>query len=616
MDNDKRWLIIYDYDNLKKMIQQEITKTLKEIAGVKEVKLDVPDISEHGDYSTNVAMVLAKKEDKDPRVVGSEIVDKLQKVEEISEMIDKIEVAGPGFINFYLSNKTLIGTARKVLDEKGKYGSSDIGKGNVVIVEYSSPNIAKPFTVGHLRSTVIGDAVANLLEATGWTVLRDNHLGDWGTQFGKQIYAIKAWGDEEKIEKSDNPVKELVGLYVKFHQKAERDKTLDDRAREWFKKLEDGNPEAKRLWEKCVEWSWKEFERIYEVLGVHFNKEFDGGRGLSESFFEDKMDVVIKELEEKEFLKEGEEGAKLVFFENDKYPPAMILKKDGATLYHTRDLATDKYRLSNYKPDLVINEVGAEQALYFQQLYEMERMLGWYKDGQRVHISHGLIRFKDRKMSTRKGNVVWLEDVLDQAIERAKDLGSETDDLAMTVGVGAIKYNDLKRDPKTEIVLDWDEMLSMEGNSGPYLQYTYARTQSVFRKAGLKTEDLKLNNLESLVPSLKLNNEELSVLRSFVHFPEVVQSAAENYAPNLICNYLHDLAQRYNTFYNKHSILDPTLKGHSLQDDEVVTKKKQNDIDKETVEKVKNFRLALTFATGQIIKNGLELLGIKAPEKM
>lgn len=594
-------------------IQEKIIKILQKVTGFKDIKLDVPGDMEHGDYSTNIALTMFGNDQlsipydqfKNPRELAEQIKDEiLKQVQNDKEIvIDRIDVAGPGFINFWLKKEILFDILVDILNNKDTFGQSDINKSKKVIVEYSSVNIAKPFTVGHLRSTIIGDAIANLLKATGWDVFRDNHVGDWGTQFGKQIYAIQTWGDLDEIEKSDNPVKILVNLYVKFHEEADKDPSLDDKARAIFKRLEDGDVEIRRIWEKCIDWSWKEFTRIYEILGVSFDKEFENGRGLGESFFENKMQVVVEELENKNLLQEGKEGAKLVFFENDKYPPAMILKKDGATLYHTRDLATDKYRLENYKPDLIINEVGAEQKLYFEQLYEMEKMLGWYSNDQRVHIYHGLIRFKEGKMSTRKGNVVWLDEIINQAIDRAKKLGSESDVLAQEVAVGALKYNDLKRDSKTEIIFDWDEILNMQGNSGPYLQYTYARTQSVLDKAK-KYDSENQDKLDLSATNFQLSQEESNILRSFMHFSETISEAAKMYAPNLLCSYLYDMASKFNTFYNKHWILqkvDADTKALSYQN---VTPEMQN------------FRLALTAATGQIIKNGLNLLGIKAPVKM
>jgi len=571
---------------IKKIFLLKITKIKSVKIAVKDLVLEFSENEKFGDYSTSFAMKYWLDFGfKNPHEFAGFLTEKLQKDKRLAKIVSKIEMADPGFINFWLKKEILADNLEEILKKKEKYGIFQINKGKTVIVEYSSPNIAKPFTIAHLRSTIIGDAIANLLQATGWKVYRDNHLGDWGTQFGKMIYAIRAWGNEEEIAKSENPVKDLVVLYVKFHEQAEKDSLLEDEARQWFKKLEDGDSEAKRLWQKCIDWSWLAFDKIYSKLGVVFSYDFEHGRGLGESFFENKIKAVINELEEKNLLQVGEKGAKLVFFEKDKYPPAMILKKDGATLYHTRDLATDKYRLEKYNPDLIINEVGAEQTLYFKQLFEMEKLLGWYKDGQRVHIGHGLIKFKEGKMSTRKGNAIWMEEVLQEARKRAIELGSSDMKLADIVSVGALKYNDLKRESKTEIVFNWDEILNMKGDSGPYLQYVYARCQSVLEKAKMKGKKIKFDKNKFIEPKI----EELLVLRWLVRFPEVLIKSAEQMAPNLLCNYLFQLCQKFNLFYQKYQILD--------QPEE-------------------QFRLSLTMAVGLVIKNGLSLLGIQAPGKM
>lgn len=567
--------------NLKKIIKDLISQKI-----VSQIEHPVDEV--HGDYSSNIALVAAKILKKNPFDLAQEIASSVQRL--ASSSIGKVEAVKPGFINFWLSKEYLVNNLQEVLNKK-KYGSKPRDLSKKVVVEYSSPNIAKPFTVGHLRSTIIGDAISNLLEANGWKVYRDNHLGDWGTQFGKQIYAIKKWGNEEKISKSENPVKELVALYVKFHEEAEKDPSLEEEGRVWFKKLENGDAEAKRLWRKCVDWSLKEFQRIYEALGIEFTE--NNGLGYGESFFEDRMGSVIKELREKKLLTESE-GAKLVFFEKDKFPPLMMLKQDGATLYATRDLATDKFRLEKYGKDIVvINEVGTEQSLYFRQLFEIEKILGWYKEGQRVHVRHGLYRFKDQKMSTRKGNTIWLEDLLREARKRALTLSSEKDSkIAEKVAIGAIKWNDLKRSSNQDIVFDWDEILNMEGNSGPYLQYAFARTQSVLAKI---TRDKKKETNSKADISFaggrlaKLEMEELALLRVLSRFTDVVEEAGEKFAPNVLCNYLFDLAQKFNLFYQKLKII-----GSENQD----------------------FRLALTQGVGQVIKDGLHLLGIQAPEKM
>lgn len=562
------------------MIKDKIIKSIIEEAGTKDFNLEFPDNETFGDFSCNVALMQSKSLGVSPHKLAEELAVKLNKNDNLKSVIDKIEVAGPGFINFWLKKDVLVDNLMQIDEAKEKYGTSDSGKGKLAIVEYSSPNIAKPFGVGHLRSTVIGDALANLMEANGWNVMRDNHLGDWGTQFGKMLYAIKKWGDMDKIEASENPVDELVKLYVKFHEESKKDGSLEDSARAWFKKLEDGDSEARRLWQKCVDLSWTEFDRIYSAMGVGFSPEFNGGRGLGESFFETRMPEVIAELNEKKLLKEGEDHARLVFFKDEKYPPLMILKKDGSTLYATRDLATDKYRLEKYGPDLIINEVGSEQGLYFRQLFEIEKILGWYKEGQRVHVGHGLYLTEGKKMSTRAGKTVKLNDVFAEAVERAKKLGNESEKNAGDVGIGAIKYFDLSHHPDTNINFDWDRMFALEGNSGPYLQYTVARTNSVLAKAGVKGGRFK---------DRELNEEELAILRSLTRFTEVIASASKTYSPNLLCNYLYELASKFNTLYNKHKIIG--------SDNE-------------------EFRLMLTSGVGQVLKNGLRLLGIQVPERM
>lgn len=553
-------------EGLKKAIEDVVSSLGMEAV---DFVVEHPADLSHGDYSTNVAM----KAGGNPREVAEKIVEGLEgKV----KMVDRVEIAGPGFINFYLKPEFFAEETKKIVKEGEKYGKSKVGKGQKVIVEYSSPNIAKPFTVGHLRSTIIGDAVANIYEYTGHTVLRDNHLGDWGTQFGKLIVAIQKWGNEEEIGESDRPVKKLVDLYVKFHEEAENDESLNDEAREWFTKLEAGDKEARYLWQKCVDWSMVEFDQIYKRLGIEFDM------ALGESFVEDKMDVVVEELEEKGLLKESE-GAKLVFFEDEKYPPLMILKKDGSSLYGTRDLAIDRYRREKWGKDVVvINEAGSEQSLYFRQLYETESMLGWYKEGQRIFVGHGLYSFKDGKMSTRKGNVIWLEEVLDEAVKRAEEL-SEDKEVARKVGLGALKFNDLKREAMKNIVFDWDEILDLKGDSGPYLQYTYARIQSILDKA--KDEGVKAK--AKLPSDWKTTDVEKMVYR----FPEIVLHALREQGPHHICIYLLDLAREFNSWYGNTQIVD---KGDESS----------------------RYKVSVAESVAVVIQNGLAILGVEVVERM
>ncbi len=610
--------------DIKKHIAKKLRENLSDLKFEISPEIKISDNLEHSDYYTNVAMRMSKDlrlktySQKSsaydlglgsPMDVAESIVSKFSP----DEYISKVEAVAPGFVNFWVSEKYLFENLNFILREKENFGKSNMNKGKKAVVEFSSPNIAKPFTVGHLRSTIIGNAVANLLMATGWEVYKDNHLGDWGTQFGKQIFAIKAWGNEEDIEKTDNPVKNLVALYVKFHEEAEKDPKLEDAARAWFKKLEDGDPEAKRLWQKCTDWSLKEFEKIYQKLNIVFTE--NDGKGYGESYFEDKMEPVIEELRTKGLLKKHE-GAELVYFPGDKYPPLMIVKSDGTTLYATRDLATDKFRLDKYGPDItIINEVGAEQSLYFYQLFETEKMLGWVKDGQRIHIKHGLYRFKEGKMSTRRGNTVWLEDVLDEAEKRAEGLVKEKNhDVDSTaIGIGALKWNDLKRGSVQDIVFDWEDILNMQGNSGPYIQYTYVRTQSVLEKAFVRhsgddseqstekdaridsgqarmtNDDIETNSSELQTTNYRLQAEEDELLRFLSYYPYFVEKASIEFATSVICNYLFELSQKFNLFYQKHKIIGS-----------------ENE----------NFRLELTKATGQTVKNGLNLLGIETVARM
>lgn len=563
------------------MIQEKIKRAIEKVLadlGIQapEIKLEHPADLAHGDFSTNVALTV--------KTDARKIKEELEK--NLPAEVEKIEIAGPGFINFYLSEKFFAEALKEILDKREDFGRSEAGKGKKAIIEYSSPNIAKPFTVGHLRSTIIGDAVANLLTASGYEVIRDNHLGDWGTQFGKLIVAIKKWGNFDAIKKSDNPIKDLVALYVKFHDEAEKNATLEDEARAEFSKLESGDSEAKKIWQECINLSLAEFAKIYQRLGVSFNTQY------GESFFIDKIAPVHDELIKKNLLTDSE-GAKVVMFEEEtKLPPLIIEKSDGSTIYATRDLAADLWRKKEYNPDLIINEVGSEQALYFQQIFKTEELLGWFKPDQRVHVMHGLYRFKEGKMSTRKGNVIWLEEVLDEAVKRASEFNAEPA-VAEAVAIGAIKYNDLKRDSKQDIIFDWDEILNLKGNSGPYLQYTYARTKSILEKAGVSGEE---RTLICEFPSLTVSKEgllssELTPVEKLLYrFPEVVERAAREYAPHHLCTYLYELASAFSSYYADHQIVSD--EPESL------------------------YRVALTAAVGQVLKNGLTLLGIATPEKM
>jgi arginyl-tRNA synthetase len=561
-------------------MKDKIIKVLEKATRAKNIHLEFPENDVHGDYATNIAMVIAKKKGFRPVEYAKDIAKKLQKDSDLTKIVSKIEVVKPGFINFFLSERVLLSNLKRIHKEKGKHGSSMTGKGKTVVVDYSSPNIAKQFGIGHLRSTIIGQSLCNLYSFLGYKVIGDNHLGDWGTQFGTLLYQIT----NEDLDASKLSIDDLEKLYVEFNKKADEDPELWDEARKWFKKLEKGDSEARKIWETIVKTSKKEFNKTYEILGVSFDCEH------GESFYEDKMQKVIDEIREKKLSKKSQE-AEIVEFKD--IPPAILLKSDGATTYFTRDLATIKYRQEEWSPEKIIYEVGSEQKLHLKQVFEAAKMLGWIKEEELIHIAHGLIRFKDGKMSTRKGKGVRLEDVLEESIKRARQIIEKSDTsrglpkeeiekVAKMVGVGAIKYFDLSHHYSSDIVFDWEKLFVLEGNSAPYLQYTIARTNSILQKT-------KKDSGEKKMKKQKINKEEQLLMRTLVRFPEIIIDATKNYSPNLICNYIFNLAQKYNNFYNQHRIIGDENEG---------------------------LRIELTVSTGHVLKNGLTLLGIKSPERM
>ena len=568
------------------MIEEKIVSALQKATGNKEIQLETPENEEFGDFTTNVA--LQQGNGKNPRKFAEEIVEILKANKELKEYVEKIEVAGPGFINFWISKDILLNNLIQIDNEGESYGKSKIGEGTTVIVDYSAPNIAKPFGIGHLRSTIIGQSIYNLYKFLGYKVIGDNHLGDWGTQFGKLLYMIK------KEELSDFDIKKLEELYVRFHELASDPKKaeeMENEARKWFKKLEDNDPEARDIWKKCVDISMKEFEKVYELLNVSIDECY------GESFYQDEMAKLLDKENKKVWshARHGGEGAWILDLNPEIKTPLMLQKSDGATTYATRDLATIKFRVDKWHPAKIIYEVGGEQKLHFQQVFAAARLIGLVDDDtELVHVGHGLYLAPDgKKFATRQGKSIKLEEVLLEAIKRAKkiiDISKKDRNLSETeaeivsnkVGIGAVKYFDLSHNPESSIVFDWDGVLNMEGNSGPYIQYTYARTNSVKEKSSKEVS--KLKDLKE-----DLNTEEKSLLRAFTRFPGILVSAAKNYSPSTLCSYLYDLSQKYNAFYNKHKIID--------SDNE-------------------EFRLAVNSATGKILKRGLNLLGIQAPERM
>ncbi len=510
--------------------KNKIEEVLKGLAG-KEIKLSSG--GSFADFSISPGEIAAMG------LKVEEIVEHLRGA--LQDQTESIESTN-GFINVRLKSSEYLEELKKIESDK-EYFKVSGAKEKTIIFDYSSPNIAKSFSVGHLRSTIIGQANLNIHKLLGFKTIGINHIGDWGTQFGKLIYAIKTWGNEEEIAK--NPVSELNALYIKFHSEAEKNDELNDGAREWFKKLETGDEEAKRIWEQCVKWSMAEFDRVYQVLGVKIDEV------QSESFYEDKLQAVISELKEKKMLKESE-GAQIVELEN--MPPALIQKKDEATLYLTRDLAALKYRIENYKPEEIIYHVGNDQSLHFKQLFAIADKLGWTKTVKLTFAAHGLIRLEDGKMSTRAGRVILLDDLINEAKSRALKIIEEKnpdlknkDEVAQKIGITAIKYADLSTNRKSDVVFSLDKMLSLKGNSGPYLQYTYARASSILRKLQEKFSDFKT--------VAYLPEEGINLAREVIFAKDKIICAATLSGPNMVCELAFKIAEDFNNFYEKKKII-------------------------------------------------------------
>ncbi len=573
----------------------EACSNLKLSKKAENVRLEHPADPNHGDYATNVAMVLAGRLKKKPLNLAKLIAKELKSLNTKYYMLGAIEIASPGFINFQLSKEYFINQAKEILDEREfKKGLGKIGKNRTVVIDYSAPNIAKPFGIGHLRSTNIGQAVYNLYKILGWRTIGDNHLGDWGTQFGKLIVAIKKWWQKDL---RDLTIAELEKLYVKFHHKTSKDSKLEDEARFWFKKLEDGDKEAKKIWQICTDVSLGEFRRVYKTLGV----SIDYAYGESFYHFKGWMDKVLKDAQEKNLIEESQ-GAKIINVLGLE-APGMLIKSDGGTTYLLRDLATIKFRMERWQPDLIIYEVGSEHKFHFQQVFAIAEKLGYISASKLVHIPHGLLRWRHGKFSTRKGDTIHLGSIINEGLKRArgfvehsqtgKDLSEKgKEKIAQAVGIGGIKFNDLKQEPEKDIIFDWDKILSLEGYSAPYLQYTCTRCLSILKKSKNTNHELRTTNYEH-------NSEELSLLRTFYQFPEVILASAENFSPHILCQYLFELSQKFNLFYQKHRILENSKT-------QIPNSKSQ----------ITNFRLFLTQVTANILKMGLEILGIEVLQKM
>lgn len=541
-----------------------------------EPLITVPKDPAMGDYCLP-CFKFAKEMKKSPMALAQEIVSRIGAY----NFLEKAEAVG-GYVNFTL-NKKMVATrvVEQILTEGVSYGRSEEGAGKTVCIDFSSVNIAKPFHMGHLLNTSIGGALCRIFRSLGYKVIGINHLGDWGTQFGKLIVAYKKWGCREDVDKRG--VKALFDIYVKYHKEAEEDPSLDDEARAWFKKIEDGNEEALSLFGYFKEVTMKEVDRIYKRLNVTFDSY------AGESFYNDKMQPVLDELEEKGLL-ELSDGAKVVRFEGDKMPPCLLVRSDGATLYATRDLAAAVYRKKTYDFYKCLYVVAYQQNLHFQQIFEVLRLMGkpWADD--MVHVAHGMVSLQDGALSSRGGRVVFVEDVLNTAVRKAGEIIAEKNpDLkdrektAEQVGVGATIFAMLFNSRIKDMVFDYDKVLNFDGETGPYVQYTYARCCSLLEKCVADGDDFDEDGIA--------NPEAYALVKALEKYPESVRLAGEKYEPSIVARQIVDIAQAFNKFYFEHNI-------------------------KSAAPAVRNARLALVGATRQVIESGLTLLGIAAPQRM
>ncbi|MFV0518502.1 MAG: arginine--tRNA ligase [Aminipila sp.] len=545
--------------------------------------IEVPADTKMGDYAFP-CFKLAKTLRKAPPLIAKDIAEKISQ----DEAFEKVESVN-AYVNMFMSRK---GFMEDVINEavtlEENFGRSDIGQGKKVIVEYSSPNIAKPFHIGHIRSTVIGNSIYKIYDFLGYDTVRINHLGDYGTQFGKMIVAYRKWGNKEDV--INEPIKTLLSYYTKFHVEVENDPSLDDEARAVFTNLENGNPEEVELWQWFRDESLKEFNRVYNMLGISFDSY------AGESFYSDKMGRILEWLDDKDLLIESE-GAKIVDLEEYGMSPALITKKDGSTLYITRDIAAAVFRKENYNFHKNLYIVASQQNLHFQQWIQIVELMGcdWARDC--VHIPFGLVSLEEGTMSTRHGRVVFLEDVLNRAVEQTKEIIKEKnvntdniDETAKMVGIGAVMFQELSNSRIKDYVFSWNKVLNFEGETGPYVQYTHARAASILRKAGEESVK-KAEVVSDLDLSYVLSDSAYDLAKLIYEFPQVIVDAGEKYEPSVVTRHIVDIAQSFNRFYHDEYI---------LVDDE----------------KEKCAKLALVIAAKNTIKNGLNLLGIQAPEKM
>jgi arginyl-tRNA synthetase len=568
--------------DIQHILSHQISTLIKIPEEIIKNLLEVPPNSEFGDFALP-CFAFAKDEKKPPAVIAHEMANRLAGKDRSGTVIDKIEANGP-YLNIFIDRASVVNEIISYLSRTEFKKPHEYGNGKTVIIDYSSPNIAKPFGIGHLRSTVIGNSLKRIYEFLGFTVIGINHLGDWGTQFGKLITAFKKWGNRRDLSKGD-PIKYLYKLYVQFHREAEKDERLKDDARQWFSKLENNEVEATQLWEEFKSFSISEFKRIYKRLGVEF--EYYTG----ESFYSGILEKTIEEVK-KSGLTQVSEGALVVPLDEDELPPAILRKVDGSTLYITRDIAAALYRYVTFHFDLALYIVGSPQSLHFKQLFSVLEKMGkpWYKNC--YHVPFGQIRFKESSMSTRKGNIIFLEDVLDKAVSLAlKTIKKKNPDLknkkgiAQSVGIGSIIFNDLKNYRIRDIAFDWEEMINFDGETGAYLQYTHARACSLLKKYTERHGEVQFK------PELVYGAELYSLCLLINNFEKTVLKAAEEFEPSIIARFLLEAASQFNNFYNQHRVITDDV--HlSLS------------------------RAVAVSCVQKVIEQGLELLGISAVEEM
>ncbi len=566
--------------DFKKIIGEKIAKaTDMQVAEITSY-IEIPPNTEMGDYAFP-CFKLAKELKKAPQIIANEIKEKI----ELDENIERLEIVG-GYLNFYINKVLLTQSVLEEIDKTGEnYGSNNTGNGKTILVEYSSPNIAKPFHIGHLRNTVIGAALYNIYKYLGYNTIGINHLGDYGTQFGKMIEGYKRWGNEYDLD--SNPIDECMNIYVRINNLCKEDEKVLEICRENFKKIEEGDPYCVEIWNKFKDLSLKEFQKIYDLLGV----KFDSLTG--EAFYSDKMDEIVEKLETKGVLKDSE-GAKIVDLEDEGLGVCMIKKSNGSTIYATRDLAAVLYRARTYDFDKCLYVVAYEQNLHFKQIFEVAKYLDIPEKCLKglEHVAYGMVRLTTGKMSTREGTVIKVEELLNEAVDRIEKIIEEKNpnmenkkEEAKKIGIGAVIFNNLCSTIIKDQVFDWNIALNFNGETGPYIQYVYVRTKSVLEKAVYipKIEEVDFNLLQ--------DKESLKVISTLYNFEDILMSTVQKNEPSLLARYLIELSQNYSNFYNENKIID---EDKNLQ----------------------NARVYLSKAVGIVLKTGANLLGIQMPDKM